>query len=225
MQCWVGNHNLGVKLFSHNAAARSGTMETPVAKVVSVADVVSTNADFAASALLALEVNNDFLLEIRQEEKEPIAAINEKQKVIQLQSSERLPAALDRILGSLQNRFRKSKGGSARRKIKEGKTRITLQEGDIVNVANVQQQLVQTEVRRTNLQNPHNNTQTIKVALTKVSEQRALEEEALEFLLENEEREKKELQRALRVTQNKGKAYHEVQFLTTVACRNTNIPA
>ena len=132
-------------------------METPVVKVVCVADVVSTNADFAASSVLALEVNNDFLLEIRQEEKESIAAINEKQKVIQLQSSERLQAALDRILGSLQNRFRKSKGGSARRKIKEGKTRITLQEGDIVNVANVQQQLAQTEVRKTNLQNPHNN--------------------------------------------------------------------
>ena len=118
-------------------------------KVVSVADVVSTNADFAASALLALEANNDFLLEIRQEEK---AAINKKQKVIQLQSSERLQAAVDRIFGSLQNKFRKSKGGSARRKIR-GKTRITLQEGDVVNAANVQQQLVQTKVRRTNLQN------------------------------------------------------------------------
>ena len=78
-------------------------------KVVSAADMVSTNADFAASSLFALEVNDDFLLQIRREEKEPIAAIDEKQKVIQLQSSERLQAALDRILGSLQNRFRKSK--------------------------------------------------------------------------------------------------------------------
>ena len=83
--------------------------------------------------------------------KEPIAAINEKQKVIQLQSSECLQAVLDKILGSLQNRFRKSKGQSARRKIKKGKTRITLQKGDIVYVANVQQQLVQMEVRKINL--------------------------------------------------------------------------
>ena len=37
------------------------------------------------------------------------------------------------------------------------------------------------------------------MALTEGSEQRALEEEALEFLLENEERERKELQKALRV--------------------------
>ena len=115
--------------------------ETPVVRMVSVADVVSANADFAASALyiLALEVNNDFLLEIRQKGKEPIAALNDKQKVIQLESSsERLRAALDRILGTLHNKFSKSKGGSARKKIREGKTRITLQEGYVVDIAAVQ---------------------------------------------------------------------------------------
>jgi hypothetical protein len=45
-----------------------------------------------------------------------------------------------------------------------------------------------------------------------VKEQTALEEEALEFLLENEEKEKTRLQQALQVTKNKGRAYHEVQF-------------
>ena len=94
-------------------------MEIPIVKVVSVADVVSANA---ASAILTLEVS-EFLLEIRQEGKESIVAINKKQKVIQLQSSECLQVALERILGSLQNRFRKSKGGSARSKIKEEKNK------------------------------------------------------------------------------------------------------
>ena len=155
--------------------------ETPVVRVVSVADVVSANAEFAASALLALEVNNTFLLEIRQKGKEPIAALNEKQKVIQLESSsKRLQDALDRLLGTLHNMFSKSKGGSARKKIREGKTRITLQEGDVVDIAAVKQNLEQVR-GKFNTTNAQNNTE----------EQTALEEEALEFLLENEEREKK----------------------------------
>ena len=133
-----------------------------------MADVVSANAEFAASALLALEVNNDFLSEMRQKGKEPFAALNEKQKVIQLEStSECLQAALDRLLGTLHNKFSK------------GKSLIPLMH---------------------------------KTIPTKVKEQTALEEEALEFLLENEEKEKKQLQQALQVTTNKGRAYHEVQF-------------
>ena len=132
--------------------------ETPFVRIVSVADVVSANAEFAASALLALEVNNDFLLEIRQKGKEPIAAPNEKQKVIQLEStSQRLQAALDRLLGTLHNKFSKSKGGSARKKVREGKTRITLQEGDVVDIAAVQQKLVQVR-GKFNTTNAQDNT-------------------------------------------------------------------
>ena len=86
-----------------------------------MADVVRTNTDFVAPAVLALEVNNNFLLEIKQKGKQPIAAINAKQKVIQLQSSERLQAALDRLLGTLHTRFTKAKGGTARKKMKEGR--------------------------------------------------------------------------------------------------------
>ena len=105
-----------------------------------------------------MEVNNDFLLEIRQKGKEPIAALNDKQKVIQLESSsERLRAALDRILGTLHNKFSKSKGGSARKKIREGKTRITLQEGDVVDIAAVQQKLVQVR-GKFNTTNAQDNT-------------------------------------------------------------------
>ena len=130
-----------------------------------MADVVRINTDFAASAVLALEVNNNFLLEIKQKGKQPIAAINEKQKVIQLQSSERLQAALDRLLGTLHTRFTKAKGGTARKKIKEGKTRLTLQEGDVVDVANVTRQLVQAEVRRKiyTIMPIHNNTNHVRL--------------------------------------------------------------
>ena len=131
-----------------------------------MADVVRTNTDFAASAVLALEINNNFLLEIKQKGKQPIAAINEKQKVIQLQSSERLQAALDRLLGTLHTRFTKAKGGTARKKIKEGKTRLTLQEGDVVDVANVTQQLVQAEVRKRKIYTImpiHNNTNHVRL--------------------------------------------------------------
>ena len=76
--------------------------------------------------------------------------------------------------------FSKSKGGSAKKKIREGKTRITLQEGDVVDIAAVKQNLEQVR-GKFNTTNAQNNTE----------EQMALEEEALEFLLENEEREKK----------------------------------
>ena len=47
-----------------------------------------------------------------------------------------------------------------------------------------------------------------------MTEQKALEEEALGFLLENEEREKKELQQALKLKKNRGKAFHEVYLIT-----------
>ena len=54
--------------------------------------------------------------------------------------------------------------------------------------------------------------------------QAALEEEALKFLLENEEREKKELQHALQVTTNKGRAYHEVVFVYSIPTTCTAHP-
>ena len=101
----------------------------------------------AASALLALEVNNNFLLEVRQKGTQPIAALNNQLKMVQLQSTERLKVALNKLLGKLQSRFTKAKGGTARRKIKEGKTKIIVQESDVVDVASVRKQLQETEVR------------------------------------------------------------------------------
>lgn len=50
------------------------------------------------------------------------------------------------------------------------------------------------------------------MALTEAEEQSSLEQEALEFLLEAEQREKEELQAALTVTKRKGKPFHEVIY-------------
>ena len=44
----------------------------------------------------------------------------------------------------------------------------------------------------------------------------------MKFLLENEQREKKELQQALQVTTNKGRAYHEVVFVYSIPTTPTN---
>ena len=51
------------------------------------------------------------------------------------------------------------------------------------------------------------------MALAEATELAALEKEALEFFLEEEEREKQELKQALRVQENRGKAFHEVTTL------------
>jgi aerobic-type carbon monoxide dehydrogenase small subunit (CoxS/CutS family) len=48
------------------------------------------------------------------------------------------------------------------------------------------------------------------VALTEASQQSALEGEALQLFLEEEERQKQELRQALRISENKGKQFHEV---------------
>ena len=49
------------------------------------------------------------------------------------------------------------------------------------------------------------------MSLTQVTEQAALEEEALQFLLEDEHKEKEGLKQALRVAENRGKKFHEVR--------------
>ena len=62
--------------------------------------------------------------------------------------------------------------------------------------------------------------------MTEVSEQRALEEEALEFLLENEEGEREKSYRGLSESHRteQGRAYHEVHFLTTVTQTPMSLP-
>ena len=56
------------------------------------------------------------------------------------------------------------------------------------------------------------------MALTQATELVALEDEAIQFLLEEEEREKEELKQALRVVENRGKQFHEVITYTYMYC-------
>ena len=63
---------------------------SPVARLLPVADVVSANVEYAASAVIALEIKNEFLLQIKKSGVEPIAAINSKQTIVQLEATERL---------------------------------------------------------------------------------------------------------------------------------------
>ena len=58
------------------------------------------------------------------------------------------------------------------------------------------------------------------MSLTEEEEQSFLEQKALEFLLEAEQREKEELQAALTVTKRKGKPFHE--FIHYIYC--TTVP-
>ena len=53
------------------------------------------------------------------------------------------------------------------------------------------------------------------MALAEATELAALEKEAMEFFLEEEQREKEEQKQALRVQENRGKAFHEVATLHT----------
>ena len=114
--------------------------------VISVADVACANTPSADTALLALEIDNVFLLEIRHQGKEPIQTINSQQKAIQLVDSQQLQASLEKLIGKLQSRCSRAKGGAERRKIKEGKSKVLLQEGDVLDVAAVKEKLERIEV-------------------------------------------------------------------------------
>ena len=54
---------------------------------------------------------------------------------------------------------------------------------------------------------------TIQVSLAQANELAALEDEALQFLLQEERKEKEELKQALRVAKNRGKKFHEVSSI------------
>ena len=116
-------------------------------RVVSVVDVACARKQDVASAQLALEVDNELLLQVEREGKSPIDEMNRVLSVIQLnRESERLQVSLEKISSKLQNRLLKSKGGSGRKQIKEGKTRVTLQEGDMLDVGVLERTLQQAEV-------------------------------------------------------------------------------
>ena len=127
-------------------------MEEPVVRVVSVTDVACATTQTATSAHLALEINNAFLLHLKREKKSILEELDKQQHTIKLNiSSVRLKESLEKATGKLSSRFRSANGGSARKRIKAGKTNITLHSGDMVDVAAVEEQLQQTEVRKTSI--------------------------------------------------------------------------
>jgi len=120
-------------------------------RVISVSDVVCATTQSVASALFALEIDNSFLLNIGEEGKNAITEINKQQRVIQLvEESERLVASLEKLIGKLHRRFSQAKGGTMRKKIREGKTKVILQEGDVVDIKTMKEQLQHTEVSTNN---------------------------------------------------------------------------
>ena len=125
-------------------------MEEASVRVVSVADVACANTQTAASAVLALEIDNEFLISTKREGGNVIEETNKhiSGNVISLNTdSNHLQGSLEKAAGKLCAKFSKAKGGAERKKIKGGKTRIILQPHDVVDVGAVQDVLQQTEVR------------------------------------------------------------------------------
>ena len=117
--------------------------------MVSVADVACANTRTVASAVLALEIANEFLLGMKRDGKNLVEETSKRisgQLISLNTSSKRIQGSLEKVAGKLSAKFSKAKGGAERKKIKGGKTRITLQLGDTVNVATVEDKLQQTEV-------------------------------------------------------------------------------
>ena len=118
-------------------------------KVVSVTDVACATTTAAASAVLGLEIANDFLMNMKREGKNFIEETNRRISghMISLNmQSTRIQTALEKAAGKLSTKFSKAKGGAERKKIKGGKTRVTLQTCDIVDVATVEAKLEETVV-------------------------------------------------------------------------------
>ena len=115
--------------------------------MVSVADVACANTRTVASAVLALEIANEFLLGMKRDGKNLVEETSKRisGQLISLNTSS-TQGSLVKAAGKLSAKFSKAKGGAERKKIKGEKTRITLQLGDTVNVATVEDKLQQTEV-------------------------------------------------------------------------------
>ena len=60
--------------------------------------------------------------------------------------STRIQTALEKAAGKLSTKISKAKSGAERKKIKGGKTRVTLQTSDIVDVATAEAKLEETVV-------------------------------------------------------------------------------
>ena len=114
-------------------------------RVIFVADVACAKAQSAVTALLALEIYA-FMLEIRHQGKEPKQAINSQQKPIQLAYLQQVQVSLEKLMEKLQSKFSRAKVGAEQRKIKEEKSKMLLQEGNVLDVAAVKEKLERTKL-------------------------------------------------------------------------------
>lgn len=125
------------------------SMEGSPVTVVSASDVVCATTTAAASAVLALEIENDFLINMKREGKNLMEETNKRISghIVSLDmNSTRIQSLLEKAAGKLCTKFSKAKGGAERKKIRGAKTRVTLQMSDIVNVVTVEAELEETAV-------------------------------------------------------------------------------
>ena len=117
-------------------------------KIVS-ADVACSSKS-VDSAVLALEVHNSFLLNLKKEGKDYIDELNKctaGQGVVLDKSCTRLLSTVEKVAGKLATKFNQAKGSWQRNKIRSGKTHIIIRSGETVNAATVEEQLHQAEVK------------------------------------------------------------------------------
>ena len=120
-------------------------------RILSWADVACTSTT-VASAILALEISNDFLLSLKREGKYFLEETNKViggQAIVLDVNCLRLQSSFEKAAGKLATKF-KAKGSWERNKIKCGKTRITVSSRETVNFAAVEERLQQAEVKDDN---------------------------------------------------------------------------
>ena len=120
-------------------------------RILSRADVACTSTT-VASAILALEISNDFLLSLKREGKYFLEETNKViggQAIVLDVNCLRLQSSFEKAAGKLATKF-KAKGSWERNKIKCGKTRITVSSRETVNFAAVEERLQQAEVKDDN---------------------------------------------------------------------------
>ena len=115
-------------------------------RVVAVSDVACATAKVADTSALALELDNEFVLQVKEKKQNIIDEINKQQQVMQLAHSDRIRESLRRLSGKLSGKIGRAKGGDARKKIRTGKSHIMLETNDLINVSALREQVEKTEV-------------------------------------------------------------------------------
>ena len=103
-------------------------MADATVRIVSAADVACTSTT-VASAILALEISNDFLLSLKREGKNFLEETNKViggQAIVLDVNCIRLQSSFEKAAGKLATKFTKAKGSWERNKIKRGKTLVII---------------------------------------------------------------------------------------------------